>query len=117
MFRPYRMDVIEDVSIGVYKFIKYAMLIGIAFGFTTLLIASILVHDTAYIQKNPKFFLGETLFMSVLTTLPVMLICYLRGASKKETINGSGLFFLKIVLLHIGFQLSGVYSVIFPKSL
>jgi len=116
MFRPYRMDVIEDVSTGVYKFIKYSMLVGIAFGFTTLFIASILVHDTAYIQKNPKWFLGETLFMGVLTTLPVMLICYLRGLDKKGIIIDSGLIFLKIVLLHIGFQLSGVYSVLFPKS-
>jgi len=116
MFRPYRMNVIEDVSTGVYKFIKYSMLVGIAFGFTTLFIASILVHDTAYIQKNPKWFLGETLFMGVLTTLPVMLICYLRGLDKKGIIIDSGLIFLKIVLLHIGFQLSGVYSVIFPKS-
>jgi hypothetical protein len=116
MFRPYRMDVIEDVSTGVYKFIKYSMLVGIAFGFTTLFISSILVHDTAYIQKNPKFFLAETLFMGVLTTIPVMLICYLRGVDKKGIIIDSGLIFLKIVLLHIGFQLSGVYSVIFPKS-
>jgi len=110
------MDIIEDISSGVYKFIKYSMLVGIAFGFTTLFIASILVHDTAYIQKHPKFFMAETLFMGVLTTIPVILISYLRGADKKETINGSGLIFLKIVLLHIGFQLSGVYSVIFPKS-
>ena len=116
MFRPYRMAVIDTISSSVYRFIKYAMLIGITFGFATLLVSSILVRDTTYIQKNPKFFLGETLFMGVLTTLPVMLICYLRGASKSEIENGSGLIFLKIVLLHIGFQLSGVYSVIFPKS-
>jgi hypothetical protein len=116
MFRPYRMDIIEDVSSGVYHFIKYSILFGIAFGFTTLFIASILVHDTAYIQKNPKFFLAETLVMGLLTTIPVTLIYYLRGADKKETINGSGLIFLKIALMHIGFQLSGVYSVLFPKS-
>jgi len=116
MFRPYRMDVIEDVSSGVYKFIKYSILVGMAFGFITLLIASILVHDTAYIQKHPKFFMAETLFMGVLTTIPVVLICYLRGLDKKGIIIDSGLIFLKMVLLHIGFQLSGVYSVIFPKS-
>jgi hypothetical protein len=110
------MNLIKDVSTEVYKFIKYSMFVGIAFGFTILFISSILVHDTAYIKKNPKFFLGETLFMGVLTTIPVILISYLRGASKSEIENGSGLIFLKIVLLHIGFQLSGVYSVIFPKS-
>ena len=100
-----------------YNIIKYSILFGIVVGFSMLFIASALVHDIAYIQKNPKFFLGETLIMGVLTTIPIMVICYLRGASKNETINSSGLFFLKIVLIHIGFQLSGVYSVIFPKSI
>jgi hypothetical protein len=106
-----------DISSIAYNVIKYCILIGIVVGFSVLLIASLLVHDTAYIQKNPKFFLGETLIMGLLTTIPIVLICYLRGSSKKETIYGSGLFFLKIVLIHIGFQLSGVYSVIFPKSI
>ena len=107
---------IEDVSTGVYKFIKYSILVGMAFGFTTLLVTSILVHDTAYIQNHPKFFISETLIMGVLTTIPVVLICYLRGLDKKGIIIDSGLIFLKMVLLHVGFQLSGVYSVIFPKS-
>jgi hypothetical protein len=116
MFRPYRMDAIEDISSGVYRFIKYSILIGMTIGFITLFISSILVHDIAYIQKHPKFFLGETLFMGILTTIPVVLICYLRGVDKKGIIIDSGLIFLKMILLHIGFQLSGVYSVIFPKS-
>ena len=116
MFRPYRMDLIEDVSSSVYKIIKYSMLFGIAFGFIILFISSILVHDTAYIENHPKFFISETLIMGILTTIPVVLICYLRGLDKKGIIIDSGLIFLKMILLHIGFQLSGVYSVIFPNS-
>jgi len=111
------MDLIEDVSSSVYHFIKYSMIFGIAFGFIILFISSVLVHDTAYIQKHPKFFISETIIMGILTTLPVVLICYLRGVDKKGMIIDSGLIFVKIVLLHIGFQLSGVYSVLFSKSL
>jgi hypothetical protein len=33
-----------------------------------------------------------------------------------DAVIDSGLIFVKIVLLHIGFQLSGVYSVLFPNS-
>jgi hypothetical protein len=117
MFRPYRMAPSDHISSTVYNIIKYLIIIGIVVGFAALFIASVLVHDIAYIQKNPKYFISETLIMGVLTTIPIMVICYLRGASKNETINGSGLFFLKIVLIHIGFQLSGVYSVIFPNSI
>jgi len=111
------MRIIKDISQTAFNIIKYFIVLGTIFGFSILLIASILIHDTTYIEEHPKFFLGETLIMGLLTTIPIMVICYLRGSSKKETIYGSGLFFLKIVLIHIGFQLSGVYSVIFPKSI
>jgi hypothetical protein len=106
----------DSLSESVYLFIKYSMLIGITFGFTVLLVCSILVHDTNYITKNPKFFVSETLLMAILTTIPVAYLSYLRGGNKNEIINGSGLIFLKIILLHIGFQLTGIYSILFPNS-
>ena len=110
------MDLSNDVHNSVYKVIKYGLISGIAVSFLVLLAGSVLVHDTYYIEKNPKFFISETLIMGILTGLPVMYITLLRGGTKKQSIQDFGLFFLKIVLLHLGFQLSGVYSVIFPKS-
>ena len=109
-------DTITDISDSVYKVIKYGIIVGIALSFAVLFAGSILVHDTYYITKNPKFFIAESLVMGILTGLPILLINYLRGGSKSQSIQEFTLFFFKIVLLHIGFQLSGVYSVLFPKS-
>ena len=51
--------------------------------------------------------------MGILTTVPIVYITYLRGGKKETTLSGTLFFFMKIVLIHIGFQLSGVYTVLF----
>ena len=107
---------VTTVSDYSYKIVKNFTIIGVIIGFTMLLILSLLVHDTNYITQHPKFFISETLIMAILTTLPIVYLSILRGADKNETIKGSGLIFLKIVLLHLGFQMSGIYSVVFPKT-
>jgi hypothetical protein len=107
---------IHDISDSVYKVIKYGVILGISLSFIVLFIGSILVHDTYYITKHPKFFISETVIMGILTAAPVIYINYLRGGEKTDTIHQFVVLFLKIAVLHIGFQLSGVYSVIFPKS-
>jgi hypothetical protein len=106
----------NNIPSDVYKFIKYSLYTGVLFGFSVLLVSSFLVFDTNYIVKHPKFFTSETLITGILTAIPMAYLSYIRGSSKSEIINGSGLMFLKIILIHIGFQLSGVYSVIFPES-
>ena len=100
----------------IYSLVKYGVLFGIVIGFGILLVGSILVHDTYYIMKSPRLFATETLLMGVLTSIPILFICYTRGAGTLKTALDTGVFFLKIVLLHLGFQLSGVYSVLFPES-
>jgi len=108
--------VITTVSDYSYKIVKNFTIIGIVIGFSILLIFSVLVHDINYMKNHPRYFVSETLIMAILTTLPIVYLSILRGANKQETIKGSGLIFLKIVLLHIGFQLSGIYSVVFPNT-
>jgi len=101
----------------VYIYLKYAILIGIVLSFVSLIICSILVFDTYYIQIHPKQFLSETILMGVLTSIPIAFLCYIRGTtSYKKILAESLIFFAKIVFIHIGFQLSGIYSVIFPES-
>lgn len=108
--------IITSVSDYSYKIVKNFTIIGIVIGFSMLLILSVIVHDTQYMTKHPRFFVSETLIMAILTTLPIVYLSILRGANKQETIKGSALIFLKIVLLHIGFQMSGIYSAVFPNS-
>jgi hypothetical protein len=106
----------DDIAHTVYRVIKYGVIIGSIVGFSILLIGSLLVYDIGYIQKNPKFFISETLVMGILTALPVIFICYLRGVPHVDTMKDFMIIFLKIVILHVGFQLSGVYSALFPMS-
>lgn len=105
-----------DIAPLVYKVIKYGIIFGLGLSFIVLLIGSLLVHDTYYIEKNPKFFLSETLLMGLLTGLPIIYICWLRKVPIATSLIDFSIFFLKIVLIHIGFQLSGVYTVLFPLS-
>lgn len=106
----------DNIQDTVYQVVKYGVIVGLLVSFLVLFVGSVLVHDTHYITKNPKFFISETLIMGILTGLPVAYITYLRGGSHRQSFHDFGLFFFKIVLLHIGFQLSGVYSVIFPMT-
>jgi hypothetical protein len=106
----------STVSDSVYHFIKYAVILGISLSFIILTATSVLVHDTGYIIKHPKFFLSETLIMGLLTCIPILYISFLRNGNKKETAQEFAILFFKIIFLHITFQLSGIYSVLFPES-
>ena len=106
----------SDVPTIVYHVIKYGIIAGLSASLIVLIIGSILVHDTYYITKNPKFFVSETLIMGMLTSIPILFISYLRGYPPTKTLTEFTLFFIKIIIIHIGFQLCGVYSVLFPKS-
>lgn len=101
----------------VYNVLKYLILIGIVISFGVIGITSVLVRDTYYITKHPKFFTTEMLMFGVLTAIPIAYLSYMRGAtSRRKIFYDSMLFFIKVVILHLGFQLSGIYSVLFPES-
>lgn len=105
-----------NITKAVYKLIKYCLIFGIGISAFVLIICSALVHDTFYIFKHPGFFISETLIMGLLTAFPIVFISYLRGGDLSETKTEFLLLFAKIVFIHIGFQLSGVYTILFPKS-
>ena len=105
-----------ELAKAVYKLIKYGVMIGLIVSFIILIICSAIVNDNYYIFKNPKFFFSEMLVMGILAGAPVGYISYLRGAPIAASSTEFLVLFLKMVLLHVGFQLSGVYSVLFPKS-
>jgi hypothetical protein len=106
----------SEVSKAVYKVIKYCLIFGLGLSAFVLIICSALVQDTSYIFKHPKFFLSETLIMGLLTALPIVFISYLRGGDTASTETEFTLLFAKIAFIHIGFQLSGIYTILFPKS-
>ena len=104
----------SNINQQVYKFLKYAIIVGLVISFLCLAIGSALVADTTYIEQHPRNFLVETLLMGFLTSVPIAYLSYMRGATSYSKIfSDSSLFFIKIVLIHIGFQLSGVYTAVF----
>jgi hypothetical protein len=106
----------QNIPELVYNVIKYGILLALSIGFAVLFVTSALVRDTYWIEKNPMIFGKELLIMSFLTALPILYISYHRGGELKDTAVEFGLLFVKIALLHVTFQLSGVYSVLFPQS-
>ena len=105
-----------DLPATVYAYIKYSILLGLTYGAILLLIGSVLVNDSSYIVNHPKFFLSETLVMGLLSSVPILYISYLRQGPLVTTAVEFLIFFFKIAMIHVGLQLSGVYSVLFPKS-
>ena len=105
-----------DLPATVYAYIKYSIVIGVTYGAFLLLAGSVLVNDSGYITRHPRFFLSETLVMGLLSSIPILYISYLRQGPLITTAVEFLVFFFKIAMIHVGFQLSGVYSVLFPKS-
>ena len=61
----------RDIPTTVYNTIKYGIILGLSVSILVLIAGSILVHDTDYIVKHPKFFISETLIMGILTSIPI----------------------------------------------
>jgi hypothetical protein len=104
------------ISDNAYYIIKYGILFILSIGFIVLIVTSMLVHDTHWIFENPRFFAVETLLMGFLTAIPIVFISYMRDGDPYTRMRDFFILFFKIVFIHITFQLSGVYSVLFPNS-
>jgi hypothetical protein len=100
-------------DVQVYNFLKFSIIVGLIVCFAVLAVCSFTVYDTAYIKQHPYNFLAETFLMGFLTAVPIGYLCYMRGATFIVSLEDSLLFFVKIVLLHLGFQLSGFYRIMF----
>jgi len=105
-----------DLPKIVYTYIKYSIFLGVTYGFILLLVGSVLVNDKGYIFRHPNYFISETLVMGLLSSIPILYISYLRQGILITTAMEFIVFFFKIAMIHVGLQLSGVYSVLFPKS-
>ncbi len=111
------MDLVpQTLTDTVYKVIKYGLIFVLSIGFLILAACSVLVHDTYWINKNPKIFASETLLMGLLSALPILYLSYVRDYPVVDSLPEFFFFFVKVALIHIGFQLSGVYSILFPRS-
>jgi hypothetical protein len=105
-------DWVSKVS---YRIIKYGLLAGAAVGFLILAVTSLLVRDIAYPMQNPRYFLAETAVVAFFNAVPLLYIGYMRRGRNLNDFIGFLVLFVKIALIHIGFQLSGVYTILLPR--
>jgi len=93
----------------------YAVILCITvFGIMLMVWFSVVVRDLKFPREHPIRFTIETLASGVIPSVFIFLLYYLRDKPiTRYTFQGFVLLSLKIMLVHILFQFSGVYSSFF----
>ena len=97
--------------------IEYLLYIGFAVSLIILFAFSLIVKDIAFVRDHPFDFFLELLFISV---IPALLMVFVFGKTRKVNDNELLMWFLtlmiKLMIFHILFQFSGLYSIAFPNT-
>lgn len=108
----------EDIKMHEQKFhdafinIKIVMIVLLCF-------ASYMNRDVDFIKNDPKEFTIETIIYGVACTVPVIWMQYKRtqnGASSPNNNMNILVWFVVMCFFNITFQLSGLYSVLYPPE-
>jgi hypothetical protein len=75
-----------------------------------LLVITILTPETAYIKKKPISFVIESIAFPTFACLPLLFFAYSRNLSFKDTMIFVLSFWVKLLILHILFEVSGFYN-------
>lgn len=96
-----------------YFLFKVGTLFIIIFGFTYLLVLSVIVRDTDMIVGKPFIFVVEILAMSVLPGLPLLFFVMSRGITWKSAWIWFASLSIKFGIFHVLMELSGTYRWLF----
>ena len=101
----------------VYDLSTYSLLVFLVCAFVTLSVASIIVRDVTFPKKHPIKFTIETLLMAFVATIPFMFIVWSRtGSLGVSDLTDFIVLIIKFTGLHILFQFSGIYTLLFKTS-
>ena len=82
----------------------------------TLCVVSFFVHDFGFIMHRPFDFFIELLFVSLVPSLlMVFVFARTRSIDSKSTLVMFFTVMIKLMIFHILFQLSGIYSAMFGR--
>ena len=95
------------------KFITEATFWAILVALIALIIPAIIVHDYHFIIQHPVYFTLETITLAVIPALAIMVFYLTRSIKLKETLLSFVVLAIKFGILHILFQLAGVYTYVF----
>jgi hypothetical protein len=98
---------------GLFKAFEYALFFGLIIGFLWLAYMAWNIRYTDYIRQHPFRFLIELSAFSILPSFPLWLFMITRGLPKRTMWIWFITLWFKFALLHIFFEISGVYQYYF----
>lgn len=105
------------MSAKIYKVFEYALFTGIILAYGLLIYMAFTTQYTGYIKTHPLRFIGEFLAFSLLPALPLILFVTTRNVSTKAATIWFATLWFKFALLHVLFELSGVYHYYFGSGM
>jgi hypothetical protein len=110
-------SVIPYISNPFFPVIKWGFVILVLLAAFIIVIGSLVIRDVEYIKEEPGVFTSEALMLGFFASIPLFLIGRNRQTESKGKFIEFLLLFAKVAVLHIGIQISGVYSVLYPNAL
>lgn len=101
---------------SLFKSFEYALLFGIILAFVFLGFMAFRVRHFEYIQNHPLRFFAEFTAFSVFPAFPLWLFMITRGIPSKTMWAWFGALWFKFALLHVLFEVSGVYQYYFGNN-
>jgi hypothetical protein len=93
----------------------YGSSIILAIWFLFLLVMAFTVRFTEFVANNTGTFIAETLILSLLTALPIFIVIFTRGSSKKKVALDFFLIYLKVMVFWILGEFSGLTDRLFKQ--
>jgi hypothetical protein len=105
----YRLDV-HDAR----KLIETTTVIVVGVSVVFLGTQALLVRFTEHIAAHPGSFLSELAFVSIVASVPIYYVAYVRSSSYKRATLSFAVLTLKIAAFWVLMELAGVNSFLFP---
>jgi hypothetical protein len=94
----------------------YTTYAGLILAVLVLVVFAALVRHVSFmVSHTPEFFI-ELFAMGILTALPLLVFIYTRKTGWPTGLKLVGLFAIKLLVLHVLFELSGMYDYVFSST-
>lgn len=98
------------------KLLTYGLYVLLGLVALALIVGSAIVRFTKFIVRHPLSFVTELIFMSIITSLPVLVFIFTRRIKAKLGLQYVLLFAVKLAIIHVGCELSGFYDYAFSGT-
>lgn len=99
-----------------FKAFEFALFTGMVIAYAFLIYMAVRIRHVDYIKNHPFRFIAEFLCFSLLPALPLILFIMTRDVTPKVATIWFITLWFKFALLHVLFEISGVYHYYFDRS-